>query len=258
MSRPSRVVVWFSCGATSAVAAKLTVAEYRGRLPVHLVYCDPGSEHPDNMRFLRDVEAWVGQPVEILRSEKYRDTWQVFEERRYLSGVKGALCTYEMKKRLRQQYEDLTTDIQVFGFDAGEMGRAATFRKNNPEVDLRTPLIDRGLTKPDCLAVLQRAGIELPAMYRLGFSNANCIGCPKGQMGYWNKIRRVFPETFNRMAKLERELDAAICKTYAGDGERKRVFLDELDPGAGRDDEPMPECSLLCVAAESEMEAPSD
>ena len=262
-AQPKRAVVWFSCGATSAVAAKIACEGEYGELPVRVVYCDPGSEHPDNLRFLRDVEEWAGASVTVLRSDRYKDTWEVFEKRRYLSGPDGALCTYELKKRLAQEFRDVGGDVEVYGFDAGEMKRAANFRTNNPEVDLRTPLIDRGLTKPDCLAMLQRAGIELPAMYRLGFGNANCIGCVKGQMGYWNRIRRVFPETFSRMAKLERTLGkvedgkprgAAICKSYAGDKKRKRVFLDELDPDAGRDDEPVPECGLLCAATEREWE----
>ena len=253
MANPTRVVVWFSCGATSAVAAKLALTQWGDTLPVHVVYCDPGSEHPDNHRFRRDVERWLGVTVEVIRSTKYRDTWQVFEERRYLSGVKGALCTVELKKNLRQQYEQLGEDIQVFGFDAGEAKRAARFRNTNPEVDLRTPLLERGLTKADCLALLERAGIAVPAMYGLGFTNANCIGCVKGGMGYWNKIRRHFPATFERMARLERTLNAALCKSYAGDGKRKRIFLDELDPEAGRPDEVMPDCSLLCVDVEAEL-----
>lgn len=141
----------------------------------------------------------------------------------------------------------------MFGFDAGETKRAERFRQSNPEVMLETPLIDAGLTKPDCLALLERAGIRLPEMYRLGFTNANCIGCVKGQAGYWNKVRRVFPETFERMAKLERKLDVALCKTEAG-GVRQRVFLDELDPEAGRYDSASPECSLLCEIAESDLE----
>ncbi len=54
--------------------------------------------------------------------------------------------------------------------------------------------------------MIERAGIELPAMYKLGYRNNNCIGCPKGGMGYWNKIRVDFPEVFERMAALQREL----------------------------------------------------
>ncbi len=92
-------------------------------------------------------------------------------------------------------------------------------------------------------------------MYKLGYKNNNCIGCVKGQMGYWNKIKRDFPEAFDRMAKQERKMNVAICKTEElVDGKRKRirVFLDELPPGAGRyDDEPDFECGPQCVLPES-------
>lgn len=59
MGRCDRVVVWFSAGAASAVAAKLTLKKYEGRLPVHICYCDTGSEHPDNERFISDRTAPV-------------------------------------------------------------------------------------------------------------------------------------------------------------------------------------------------------
>src|SRR5262249_8611775 len=105
----------------------------------------------------------------------------------------------------------------------------------------RFPLIEHELRKSDCLELLTRAGLELPAMYRLGYNNNNCVGCVKGGAGYWNKIRRDFPATFARMATLERELGATVIRV---DGER--VSLDELDPNAGRHDEPAPACSLFC------------
>jgi PP-loop superfamily ATP-utilizing enzyme len=252
MSQEQRVIVWFSCGAASAVAAKLTLAKY-GKERTHIVYCDTRSEHPDNERFLRECEAWFGVPIVVLASQEYTDTWDVFTRTRWLNGVKGARCTTELKKKLRTAYQQ-ADDIQVFGYTAEELDRANRFRANNPEVYLETPLIEKGLGKADCLAMIERAGIALPTMYQLGYKNNNCIGCVKGQAGYWNKIRRDFPEVFNRMAKLEREIGAALCKTYAGDGERKKVFLDELPPEMGRyEEEPDISCSLLCVAAESEM-----
>jgi hypothetical protein len=89
-------------------------------------------------------------------------------------------------------------------------------------------------------------------MYKMGYRNNNCIGCVKGQSGYWNKIRRDFPGVFARMAATERELDAAICKREGvTDGKRwrERVFLDELPPDAGRyNAEPDIECGVLCVS----------
>ena len=234
-----RVVVWFSCGAASAVAAKLTLERYPDAI---LAYCDTGSEHPDNARFMADCEAWLGKPVTVLRSKKYKDTWDVFQKTRYLAGVNGARCTAELKKNVRRDFEQ-PDDLQIFGFDVTETQRAERFKGNNPEVSCWFPLIDAGMTKPQCFDVLAQAGIELPAMYRLGYRNNNCIGCVKGQAGYWNKIRKDFPETFQRMAKLERELNVALCKTYAG-GERQRLFLDELPPDFGRY-EPI-ECGLFC------------
>ena len=138
-------------------------------------------------------------------------------------------------------------DPQVFGFDPSETKRIAKYRENNIGVNLWTPLHDRGITKADCAKVVMRAGIEIPLAYRQGFSHANCTACPQGGQSHWNRVRRHYPDQFDRMAKLERTLDVAINKTYADDGERKRVFLDELDPDAGRDEpETSFECGLLC------------
>ena len=49
--------------------------------------------------------------------------------------------------------------------------------------------------------MVHRAGVKLPAMYGLGYEHNNCIGCVKGGMGYWNKIRKDFPDAFEKMAK---------------------------------------------------------
>ena len=243
-----RTLVWFSAGAASAVAAKLTIASTSPEDELVIAYTNPGSEHPDNERFIKDCEKWFSHPVVRLRSKKYVDTWQVFEERRFIVSPYGALCTAELKKKVRYDFER-PTDRQVFGYTAEEKHRADRFREQNPGVDLITPLITHGLTKSDCLAMIDRAGIELPAMYKLGYQNNNCIGCPKGGMGYWNKIRRDFPDTFLRMALLERHLDATVLRSKG-----KPVFLDELDPDRGNHaDEPSFECSLLCSIAEEEI-----
>lgn len=242
-----RHLVWFSAGAASAVAAKLTLAEVTGEIVI--AYVDPGSEHPDNERFLTDCEAWFGQPIVRLKSDRYADTWQVWTERRFLSGPTGALCTAELKKRVRFGFERLD-DVQVFGYTAEESRRADRFREQNPGVDLWCPLIDRSLTKDDCLALVDRAGIELPAMYKLGFRNNNCIGCVKGGMGYWNHIRKHFPDTFHRMALLERDIGHSLLSDADGP-----VWLDELDPERGEMlSEPSIDCSLLCEITDLEGE----
>ena len=230
-----RHVVWFSCGAASAVAAKLAVKKYDDCI---VAYCDTSAtEHPDNLRFLVDVEAWIGKPVLRLKNEKYEDIWDVFKKTRYLVGIAGARCTSELKRAVREKFQR-DDDVQIFGYTAEEIERSSRFNAQNPEINTEWMLIDAGLTKEDCLGMLWQAGIQIPEMYEMGYHNNNCIGCVKGQSGYWNKIRVDFPDVFARMAKVERELDVAINKRYEGEN-RIRVFLDELDPTAGNyKDEP--------------------
>lgn len=246
-----RVLAWFSCGSASAVAAKLARERYGDQCEV--VYCDTlAYEHADNRRFLADVERWIGTPITILKSPTYTDIYDVFHKTRWLVGPAGARCTTELKKNVRTAYQR-PDDWHVFGLTADEYPRARTFRRNNHDLKIALPLIDQMITKAECHRRIAAAGIEAPAMYRLGYSNNNCIGCPKGGSGYWNKIRRDFPATFAKMAATERALDAAICKReWVEDGQRRRarVFLDELPPDAddGQGTLDM-ECSVACPTA---------
>jgi 3'-phosphoadenosine 5'-phosphosulfate sulfotransferase (PAPS reductase)/FAD synthetase len=243
-----RIVCWFSCGAASAVATKLAIAENAGKLPLIIAYTEVLEEHPDNKRFLAECEKWFGQEIQILKNEKYQGSiFNVFEKSRYIVGVAGAPCTRLLKKEVRQKFEQ-TTDRQVFGYTAEEQHRLDRFIDANNDVDIWTPLIDKGLSKEDCLAMLQNANIELPAMYRLGYHNNNCIGCVKGGAGYWNKIRVDFPDHFERMAKLERSIGATISKSKG-----ERVYLDELPVDVG--DYPTEqniECSIFCHMAQED------
>lgn len=240
-----RRVRWFSAGAASAVATALDVAEY-GVAAGPVCYIDTGSEHADNPRFIADVADWIGCEIKVLRSKRYTSVDDVIEKRRYLNGPAGALCTTELKKKVRQAFQR-PDDVQVFGYtaDKRDAERAQRFALNNFEVDLCTPLIDAGLNKGDVLAMIERQGIELPVMYRLGYRNNNCLGCVKGGKGYWNKVRVDFPDVFAKRAKQERDIGASCL----GD-----VFLDELDPTVGNYAAEDITCSLDCLPAESALD----
>lgn len=251
-----RIVSWFSCGAASAVATKLAIA---AGAPVTAAYCEVAEEHPDNRRFLNECAEWFGQEVIVLGNDEYsRSIYEVFKRTRYLKGPSGARCTGELKKAVRQQFER-PGDRQVFGYTAEETNRLDRFLDANNEVDIWPILIERGLTKADCLAMLENAGIELPAMYKLGYRNNNCIGCVKGEAGYWNKIRIDFPATFERMARMEELLGRTVCKVEKTvDGKRtlERIPLRELPPDAG--DYPKEQeiqCGIFCHMAEQEYAA---
>ena len=242
-----RTVCWFSAGAASAVATKLVLRDVPDAV---IAYCETGSEHPDNERFIADCEAWFGRPVERLKSEKYADTWDVFERRRYLAGIDGALCTVELKVGPRLAWQR-PSDVHVFGYtnDASDVTRAKRMRETYFELEIRTPLIERMLTKAACLDMIQRADIAPPVMYGLGFHNNNCIPCVKATSpNYWALIRQRFPDQFERMAKIARDLGVRLCRI-----ENERKFIDEIPADWPTTNPIAPACDFLCMLAEAEM-----
>lgn len=256
------ILAWFSCGVTSAVACKLAIMEH-GADNVRLVYFKIDSAHPDNARFIADCERWYGKEIEFARSTKYKDQFDVISKRRYINGPNGAPCTGELKKKVRERVEKDGFSHQVFGFEyePKEINRAIRLNQQHPHTNPIFPLIEQKLTKAQCADILLKNGIDLPAMYHLGYHNNNCIGCVKGGQGYWNKIRQDFPETFLKMAKIERELGRSCLKQPDGkpkkikqkNGSIKKVqkykpfFLDELNPESGRHEPPiLPDCGTFC------------
>lgn len=221
-----RAISWFSCGAASAVASKLAQAKYGTDLEI--IYCDTSdTEHPDNARFMADCERWFGQPIKILKSDRYSSVDDVIEKTRYMSGVAGARCTIEMKKMPRFAYQD-PDDIHIFGYTANEGRRIESMRKANPELRLDFVLSDAGFDKVDCYRTVLDAGIELPAMYQLGYKNNNCIGCVKASSPqYWQAIRHDFPDVFEKRVRQSRELGVRLVEIHYHD----RIFLDELPAG---------------------------
>lgn len=237
----SRRVRWFSAGAASAIATALDVSRH-GIDAGPVVYIDTGSEHHDNPRFLRQMCDRIGVELVTLRSDRYRDVDDVIERRRWLNGPGGALCTVELKKRVREGWQ-APDDVHIFGYtaDKKDADRFHRFVDNNPGVTCEAPLIDAGLEKSDVLVMVRSTGIELPAMYQLGYGNNNCIGCVKGGKGYWSAIREDFPDVFAKRASQERALGASCING---------TFLDDLNPEQEPDRREDIACSLNCAVAE--------
>jgi len=234
-------IAWWSGGITSAVACKYALDDYEN---VKIVYIETGSHHEDHERFRRDCEKWYGQQIEVIRSHKYEDVFDVIESTRYINGPTGARCTTELKKQVRKKFErnnDILQQVWGFEYNPKEINRAKRFVARNGGTH-QFPLINRKINKPDAMNIMQQAGIEIPEMYKLGYHNSNCIGCVKGGQGYWNKIRKDFPEVFDEMSRIEQELGRSCLKNKDGS-----LFLKDLDPDAGRHEGPIvPTCGLFC------------
>jgi hypothetical protein len=246
----TRTIAWFSCGIPSAVNAWLSVQKY----DAEVIYCDTSSEeHPDNMRFLLDVEQWIGKKIQFIRSTKYKSPTEVFEARKYMSGISGAPCTVELKKIPRFSYQHID-DVHSWGYHIGEETRIELFELNNPELKNVYPLIEAGYTKEDCKSIVHNAGIKEPMMYKLGFDHNNCIGCVKASSPkYWNKIRQHFPIMFDLRSEQSRRIGAKLVRSGG-----MRIFLDEIDPDSQEDLFEDISCGPQCAVLPHESTVPDD
>lgn len=231
-------VSWFSAGVSSAVATKLA-------MPVDLiVYQHIDDQHPDTLRFIADCEKWFGQKIEIRRAI-YSSVEQACMAAAFICGQHGAACSRLLKKRPRKEWEiENRTEkhTYIWGLDQHEINRMEGFLRAMPQAEHLFPLIDNKITKEEAHQILKASGIKRPAMYDLGYNNNNCIGCVRGGMGYWNKIRCEFPEVFKARAKMERTIGASCING---------TYLDELDPEAGRGEKIiLDDCGLFCELKE--------
>jgi len=229
-------VAWFSAGVSSAVATKLAIAEID-----EVIYTHIDDQHPDTMRFVKDCEAWFGKPVTVL-TPRIRTVENAMRLYPHTFGGKFAKCTSAIKTATRKAWErehEGYDHCYVWGMDAAEAERMDRICVSMPKQRHRAPLVEKGIGKAEAHEILRASGVKRPAMYELGYHNNNCVGCVKGGIGYWNKMRVDFPAVFAARAKMERTIGFSVL----ADG----VWLDELDPERGRHEGPIcDDCGIMC------------
>lgn len=234
-------VCWLSSGISSFIAGVLEgdIDEW--------IYIDISDQHPDSLRFIHDIEKALNINVTILSSSKYHCVEDAILEQRCIRARNGfAPCTNYLKKRVRREWELQHTDYNityVWGFDYNEVLRADRLEEAMPNFKHSFPLIRHHFYKSDVHGYfLKHFNFPRPIMYDLGYPNNNCIGCVKGGMGYWNKIRVDFPEVFKKRSDMEITINSSILKK---DG--KPLFLKDLPLNAGNMNlEVFPDCSIFC------------
>lgn len=237
MKNQRKTVAWFSGGVSSAVAVKLASG-----IIDEIIFIEIEDHHPDTERFINECELWFGKSIQRLKSplSNVENAVRMAGGRGYINGTAGASCTRLLKRRVRKEWEILQKENidYVWGFDMEEGNRADRVCDAMRENAHYFPLIEKALTKSETHKILKASGIKRPAMYDLGYNNNNCVGCVKGGMGYWNKIRIDFPDIFTARSELERLVGASCIKD---------VYLDELEPSRGHDVLGIVEdCGIFC------------
>jgi len=208
------IICWWSGGVTSAVACKKAIEMY-GKDRCRVIMLDTCNEDEDTYRFRTDCSFWYNVNIETISvlsaNGKYKTIQDVWYDYESLNVATGAICSTVLKRELRIKWQkENSYTYQIFGFEftKKEFNRAMSMKDNYKDSKPIFPLLMMGLDKSDCIKILTGDGIKIPNSYLYGFHNNNCLktGCVQGGIGYWQKMKKDFPEKFNQMDKVEKEL----------------------------------------------------
>lgn len=235
----NKIIGWFSGGVSSAIAIKIALESIKVD---EIIYIHIDNHHSDTLRFLVDCEKWYGRKIIKLQSKlaSVQNAILLAGGRGYINGAAGASCTHRLKRLVRKDWESKQSKqlTYIWGMDYSEKHRVNRLQEAMENQKHLFPLVQNNIDKNKAHQILKASKISRPKMYDLGYNNNNCVGCVKGGMGYWNKIRQDFPDVFKRMALIERRVGASCIKN---------IFLDTLNPERGRMSKPIIEdCGIFC------------
>jgi len=206
------------------------------------LFCNTGddSEHPDTLRFVREIMKPYCDKNNLPLHELQRVTKGksqtlygriVNHDRDSLSepipvrGYSGMplsrVCTVDHKIRVLEKWikknaKHLPVETMI-GISIDEIERAKT-GSNDYEIR-RYPLLDLGLNRIDCAKIISDAGLPVPP-------KSSCYFCPFHSRLVWSELRRDRPDLFEKAAQIEDTLNERRRKR-----DKPPVFLtDRLRP----------------------------
>lgn len=214
-------------GGVQSTAALVLAAQGRIDFPTFL-FANVGddSEHPDTLRYVREVAIPFGEkhgidvvelrkkmkdgsPETVLGRIRRTRKSEVIPVRHERNGPPmGRSCSADFKRGVTGKWllarsatpEDPAT--VALGFSTDEQERANN-KKAAPYERLVFPLLKLGLNRNRCETVIRDAGIPVPP-------KSACWFCPYHRLNYWNDMARESPERLKAAAAIEDHLTAKV------------------------------------------------
>jgi hypothetical protein len=190
--------------------------------PDLIMFADTGGEKPETYRHIHMFDEWLlahGMPgiTTVRKSSKYNslyhechvrktlpslafgwrscsDKWKQEPQRKFLQHWEPAVACWGNGGKVRR----------VIGFHAGESHRAARFTEDEKYRNVY-PLITWGWDNGDCIAAIERHGLEIPP-------KSACFFCPASTKAEVLALRRDDPGSYEAAVLMERNAAPTLVK----------------------------------------------
>lgn len=203
-------IVFFSGGIGSFYAAQRVINKY-GKENTLLLFTDTLIEDEDLYRFIEEASRKLG--AELVSIADGRTPWEVAKDKRFIPNSRIAQCSHVLKQQLSKKYikENFEPDecILYLGIDWTEIHRKKAPTKNWAPYQVEFPMCEEPyMTKVDMLEDMEKnVKIEIPRLYKLGFSHNNCGGfCFRAGIGHFKNLLDKMPERYKFHEAKEEEM----------------------------------------------------
>ena len=191
----------------------------RDRAPLDgVVFADTGGETPDTYESVEVARAYLGErqiPFTVVRARRGEaDLYGTALRRRVIPSVQWRWCTRDFKVNpIHQYYRKLGSHVnQYIGIAFDEVYRIRD--SCEPYVTNLYPLVDKRLTRRDCIDLISEAGLPVP-------EKSGCYFCPFNSTERWRRILERHPDLFDKAIELEEN-----SKHFPGQRLTDQVFRD--------------------------------
>lgn len=158
-------------------------------IDVEAVFANHHGDHPATYQYA-DYLISNGYPITILDTG---DLYDAYYRTETIPTCMSRSCTDRFKVTPLLRYAPRPCIMHI-GFAYDEAHRAKPSRKRG--IENQFVLIDEGLTRDDCLAIIRNAGLEIPP-------KSGCYFCPYQKPHEIRHLRDEYPELYCRVKRLE-------------------------------------------------------